>query len=199
MSTSVNETTHMVHNYDLEGAINALQDSGLILYPTDTLWGIGCDATDATAVNRVYNLKQQERSNPFILLVGSLEMLKEYVVHLHPRLETLLIYHLRPLTIIFDQAKNLPSICTGTDGSVAIRLVQDPYCKALINAYGRPLVGTSANVSDEPFPSNFGSISSTIIQGVDYVVKHRQNEKVAGQPSVIVKLSDKEELIFLRD
>jgi len=199
MTTSVNEKTRMVQNYDLDGALSALRTGGLILYPTDTIWGIGCDATNAEAVDKVYELKQSDRSTPFILLVDSLEMLRNHVAHLHPRLETLLIYHLRPLTIVFDKAINLPDITTGTDGSVAIRMIKDPFCKALISAYGHPLVATSANVNEEPFPSNFGSVSSEIIRGVDYVVKHRQNEKVNGTPSVIVKLSEKEELVFLRE
>lgn len=199
MTTSVNEKTRMVHNYDLDGALSTLQDGGLILYPTDTIWGIGCDATNAQAVDQVYELKRRDRSKPFILLVDSIEMLKNYVAHLHPRLETLLLYHVRPLTIVFDQAINLPDITKAPDGSVAIRMIQDPFCKDLIKACGFPLVATSANISDEPFPSNFGSVSSEVIRGVDYVVKHRQHEKVMGKPSVMVKLSEKEELIFLRD
>ena len=197
--TSTNEMIGMVQNYDLDGAVNTLLNGGLILYPTDTIWGIGCDATNEAAVDKVYELKKRDRSKPLIILVDSISMLKQYVAHLHPRIETLLTYHVRPLTVVYENAINLPANLTGADNSIAIRIVKDPFCNALISAFGRPLVSTSANVSNEPFPSNFGSVSSEIIQGVDYVVKHRQNEKVNGQPSVMVKLSDKEELIFLRD
>ena len=199
LMTTSNEMTCMVQNYDLDGAVNALLNGGLVLYPTDTLWGIGCDATDPIAVENVYRLTRRDRSKPLIILVDSIAMLKQYVAHLHPRIETLLIHHVRPLTVVYDKAINLPSNLVGKDGSIAIRIVLDPYCKALISAFGRPLVSTSANVSNAPFPTNFGSVSSEIIQGVDFVVKHRQNEKVNGEPSVIVKLSDKEELIFLRE
>lgn len=199
LMTSTNEMTCMVQNYDLDGAVKTLLNGGLILYPTDTIWGIGCDATNAKSVDQVYDLKRRDRSKPLIILVDSIAMLRNYVAHLHPRLETLLIYHVRPLTVVYEHAINLPANLVGKDGSIAIRIVQDPYCKALISAFGRPLVSTSANISNEPFPSNFGSVSSEIIQGVDYVVKHRQHEKVNGKPSVMVKLSDKEELIFLRD
>jgi len=190
----------MTLDYDLRPIIETLEAGGLILYPTDTIWGIGCDATDPVAVEKVFNLKNRPRHKPFILLVSSIQMLKNYVEQLHPRLETLLIYHERPLTIIYDQAKNLPSNAIADGGSVGIRLVQDPFCKALIENFGKPVVGTSANISDQPFPNNFGEVSSAVIQGVDCVVKYRQADKEKRQPSVIARLNDpvRGELEFLR-
>lgn len=199
MTTFTNEISCMVHNYDLDGAIHKLDQGGLILYPTDTIWGIGCDATNPTAVSRVYDLKKRDHSKSFVILVDSIHMLKQYVDHLHPRIETLLLYHLRPLTVIYNQGVNLAENASALDGSVAIRIVKDPFCRALINTFDRPLIATSANINNEPFPANFGEVSSEIIQGVDYVVKHRQHEKGLGQPSVIVRLSDKDELIFIRE
>lgn len=198
--TLATEIDHMTQDYNLRPIIDTLETGGLILYPTDTIWGVGCDATDPIAVEKVFALKNRPRHKPFILLVSSIEMLRNYVEHLHPRIETLLIYHNRPLTIIYEKAKNLPSNAIADTGSVGIRLVQDPFCNQLIENFGKPLVGTSANISDEPFPNHFGEVSSAIIQGVDYVVKHRQGEKEMGQPSVIARLNDpvKGELEFLR-
>lgn len=176
-----------------------LNDDGLILYPTDTIWGLGCDATNQVAVERVYNLKERDRSKPFVLLVDGIEMLKEYVESLHPRVETLMMYHKRPLTVIYDKAKNLPPNAVGPGGSVAIRVAMDPFCQRLIKSLGKPLVASSANISNEPFPSIFGEISSAIIQGVDYVARHRRNDKSPKEPSVIVKFDGDGELTFIRE
>jgi L-threonylcarbamoyladenylate synthase len=189
----------MAQNYNLEPIISTLEKGGIILYPTDTIWGIGCDATNAEAVEAVFALKERDRSKPFVLLVSSIDMLKQYVRYVHPRVETLLAHHTRPLTIIYDKAMNLPPNAAGPDGSVAIRISQDDFCQNLIRAFGKPLVATSANISDEPFPKHFGEISSTVIERVDYVVKYRQMEKDLGQPSVIAKLSEDEELVFFRE
>lgn len=200
MLTLANDTLCMTHDYNFDSVIETLDSGGIILFPTDTIWGIGCDATDPVAVEKIFALKNRPRHKPFILLVSSIEMLQNYVEHLHPRLETLLLYHQRPLTIIYDKAKNLPSNAHADGGSVGIRLVQDDFCKQLIENFGKPLVGTSANISDEPFPNHFGEISSAVIQGVDFVVRHRQGEKNMGAPSVIARMTDplKGELEFLR-
>lgn len=201
MFALANETDCMTDDYKLNPIQTTLNEGGLILYPTDTIWGIGCDATNPEAVEKVYELKNRDRSKPFVLLVSSIDMLKNYVEHVHPRVETLLTHHLQPLTFIYDKAQNLPDCVLGPGGSVAIRIPQDDYCKTLIEEFGKPLVATSANISDEPFPRYFGEISSQVIQGVDFVEKHRQGDKTMGAPSVIAKLSDpvKAELVFLRD
>lgn len=183
---------------NLEKITTVLSEGGLILYPTDTIWGIGCDATNPEAVQKIFELKQRPKDKPFVLLVDSIEMLKDYVEHVHPRIETLLIHHVQPLTIIYDKAKNLPNIAFAKEGSVAIRIVLDSFCKELIQRFGKPLVASSANISDRPFPANFGGISSDVIMGVDYVVKWKQGEKKLNQPSVIARLTEKEELEFLR-
>ena len=199
-ATSTNATACMVQDYDLEGAIASLRSGDLILYPTDTIWSIGCDATNTRAIERIIKLKRAASASlHFEILVDSLQMLKHYVNHLHPRLETLLVYHVRPLTVVLDQARNLPANLITNDGSIAIRVVQDQYCRELIKAFGHPIVATFANVIDDPIPAHFGAISSEILQGVDYVSKFRQHEKNHGQPSVMVRLSDQDELLFLRD
>lgn len=200
MITLIDETISMTHNYDLNPIIETLEKGGSILYPTDTIWGLGCDATNAEAVDNIFRIKNRDRSKPFILLVSSVEMLKNYIEHLHPRIETLLQFHVRPLTIIYEKAKNLPPISISQNGSVGIRIPNDDYCKELINAYGKPLVATSANISDEPFPSYFGEISSAVLMQVDFVAKHRQKEKNMNAPSVIARVTNpiSAELEFLR-
>jgi len=176
-----------------------LAQGGLILLPTDTIWGIGCDACNTNAVEKVFDLKQRDRSKPFILLADSVAMVKKYVHQVHPRIDTLLMYHQRPLTVIYEQARNLPSNVIAQDGSVAFRVPQDAFCRALIQSYGRPIVATSANISNEPFPAKFGEISSAVIQGVDYVIKNPRKEEIATEPSVIVRLDKRGELEFIRE
>ena len=190
----------MEYDAHVAPALHALRRGGLLLFPTDTIWGIGCDATNAAAVRDIYTLKDRPLDKPCVLLVDSLTMLQRYVGEVHPRIETLLLHHLRPLTIIYEQAQHLPPIAKAQDGSVAIRVVQDRFCRRLINLFDRPIVGTSANVSSQPFPTRFGEIRSDIIQGCDHVVRYRQTERDLDQPSVIARLPDptRPELEFLR-
>lgn len=199
MQTFTNQNTYMVQNYYLEPVIATLESGGLILYPTDTTWGIGCDATNAAAIDKVSRLKNQANAGPFVLLVASIEMLKHYVVEIHPRVETLLLFHARPLTVIYKDAKNLPPNACGADGSVAVRIPQDVLCKSLLEEFGKPIVATTANIGGMPIPKHFGEISSDVIMGVDYVVKYRTLDKEMGEPSVLARLSDDEELEFLRE
>ncbi|MCB0571964.1 MAG: Sua5/YciO/YrdC/YwlC family protein [Phaeodactylibacter sp.] len=199
MTTFTNERATMVQNYDLDNALAVLHQGGLILYPTDTVWSIGCDATQPVAVSRLLQLKRADSASGMEILVNSLEMLRQYVGHLHPRIETLLLYHVRPLTVRYEKGRNLPGILLDTDGSVSIRLVQDAYCAGLIENLGRPLVATPADLRKGYFPINFGAISSDVIERVDYVARHRRSDKSPAQPSVMVQLSLKDELEFLRD
>jgi len=199
MNIPVQTTNNYFLRDNLEEVLATLTNDGIILYPTDTIWGIGCDACNPTAIERIYNLKKRDRSKPFVLLVDSVDMLKNYVEQLPPRIETLLAFHTRPLTVIYDKGYNLPDNAMANTGSVAIRLVQDEFCKQLIHTFNRPLVATSANISDAPFPSNFGEISSEVIQGVDYVFHHRRDDKTQHEPSVIVKYNEKGDLVFIRE
>jgi len=199
MATYTNEKIRMVQEYDTKGALVTLQQGGIILYPTDTIWSIGCDATNTQAIEKVYQIKQKDSARGFEILVNSLQMLRDYVVHLHPKLETLLVYHMRPLTVVFDKPRNLPANAIAPDGTVAIRVVQDEFCRSLITELGKPLLAAFATKHEGTFPVNFGAISSEIIEQVDYVVKFRQNEKMIHEPSVMVKLSRRDELVFLRE
>lgn len=196
--TNVELPTSIWSDDQIADLTKGLLNGDIILFPTDTIWGIGCDATDPVSVQRIYNLKKRTPDKPYVLLVDSIEMIKNYVHSVHPRIETLLGYHTRPLTVVYPGAKNLPDISVAQDGSVAIRIVQDAFCRALIRAVGRPLVATSANVSNQPFPGNFGEISSEILSGVDQVVRLRQDEKSLGKPSVMITVDKAGEIIFLR-
>lgn len=201
MLTLANDIVCMKHFDELDPILTILNKGGLILYPTDTTWSIGCDATNANAIDRIFDLKQRDKNKPFVVLVSSLEMLAKYVEHLHPRIETLLVYHQRPLTIIYDNAKNLPDSVQTQDGRVGIRLVQDPFCKAMIDAFGKPIISSAANIGAVPLPTHFGEISSAVITGVNYVVRHRRQDRNMEQPSVIARMMDdgSGELEFLRE
>jgi len=188
----------MFGNDSFQDIKSILEEDGLILYPTDTIWGIGCDATNERAVERVFQLKQRDPAKTFVLLVDSLEMLKDYVEQVPPKIETLLAFHTRPLTVVYDQAKKLAPNTVAADGSIAIRIASNLFCKQLIQAFGKPLVATSANISNEPFPKNFGAISSEVIKGVDYVVRLNQENITFGEPSVIIRYADGE-VKFLRE
>ena len=184
---------------DLTEIAKILRDGGVICAPTDTIWGLSCDATNPAAVERISEIKQRPPEKGYVVLVSDLEMLKNHVSFVPPRLETLLDYHLRPLTIIYDEGENLPKSVLGPNGSVAIRIVRDDFCKELIEKLGRPIVSTSANVSNEPFPKNFGGIASNVLQACDYVVRHRQGDSAIGEPSTIGRLDAFQELEFLRE
>ena len=189
----------MVQNYDLESALETIRAGGLLLYPTDTVWSVGCDATNLRAVGRIRQLKQTDDALGLEILVSSIDMLRRYVAHLHPRIETLLLYHFRPLTVVYKQGRNLPNSILAEDGQVAIRLVQDEYCRELINRMGKPLVATEADLRQGYYPDNFGAISSDVIERVDYVSQHRRSDKIPAQPSVMARLSFRDELEFLRE
>ena len=190
----------MFENEKFLEILTALRQGDVILYPTDTIWGIGCDATNETAVHRISEIKSRQPERGYILLVDSLTMLKKYVGEIHPRVETLLAYHSRPLTIIYDESSGLASNVLAPDGSVGIRITQDPFCRELIKQLGKPIVSTSANQSGQPFPSHYGEVSSDILEKVDLVVKYKQDNKEHGEPSVIARFNpDQEELDFLRE
>ncbi|MCB0529945.1 MAG: threonylcarbamoyl-AMP synthase [Saprospiraceae bacterium] len=184
---------------DISEIVRLLENGGLICYPTDTVWGIGCDATNEEAIERITALKGRTPDKGYIMLVSDLEMLKQYVPKIHPRLETLLSFHQRPLTVIYDRSTGLPASVKAPDGSVAMRVAQDEFCRELIATFGKPLISTSANKSGEPFPPTYGAISSEILGNVDYVVKYRQDDKEQHEPSSIARLDRHQELEFLRD
>jgi len=174
-----------------------LKEGGVILFPTDTIWGLGCDIGNSDAIKKIYTIKNRPRNKPFIILVSDIEMLKEYIDDIHPRIETLLLYHKRPLTIIYKKGKNLHPILT-KKGSVAIRVVQENVIADFIKAYGKPLVSSSANIAGEPFPETFNEISIEVKNAVDYIFKYKQTDNSTAQPSTIATYNKKGKLKFLR-
>jgi L-threonylcarbamoyladenylate synthase len=169
-------------------SINVLTKGGIILYPTDTVWGIGCDATNPKAVDRIYKLKKRSGIKGLIALVNDSEMLKEYVNNI-PDIAWDLINSLKqPTTIIYPEAKKLAKNLIGTDKSVAIRIVNDEFCKQMITLFGKPIVSTSANISGEITPLLFSNIPKEIIKSVDYVVNWDQSKIKQLKASTIIKL-----------
>lgn len=184
---------------DISEIASLLEKGSIICYPTDTVWGIGCDALHESSVERISDLKGRVPEKGYVILVSSIEMLKRFVPKMPPRLETLLAHHQRPLTMIYSETQGLPNWVKAPDGSAAIRVATDEFCRELIEAFGGPIISTSANKSGQPFPPTFGGISSEILVGVDYVVKYRQDDREPAEPSSIAFLDRYQELEFIRE
>ena len=174
---------------EIENAIAALKKGGLILYPTDTVWGIGCDATHPNAIERIYNLKKRLNDNSLICLVADLNMLEQYVEKVPKAAYDVLKFSVTPTTIVYDDPIRISENLIAADNSLAIRIADDEFCKKLIRKFRRPLVSTSANISGEKTPSNFQEISKEILEGVDYVVNLQQAKK-SDKPSTIIKIKN---------
>ncbi|MBL0102765.1 MAG: threonylcarbamoyl-AMP synthase [Bacteroidetes bacterium] len=173
---------------EIKKANEVIRNGGIILYPTDTIWGIGCDATNEKAVEKIYNLKKREESKSMILLLDAEGRLLQYVKDVPDQAYDLIEVSDKPLTIIYDDAKNLPSNLIAADGSIAIRICKDEFCKNLIGQMRKPLVSTSANLSGEKSPATFDDISEEIKNGVDHIVNWRQHERQSGQASEIIRI-----------
>ena len=198
MTTFTKRTTSlMVHGKDLDNSLATLNNEGLLLFPTDTIWSIGCDATDEIATRRLLRLKPNDQ--PLEIIVDSVEMLREYVLHLHPRIETLLCYHARPLSIVFKEVKNLADVLINHPYPIAFRLCQDDYCRQLISAFGKPVLTTAATLTSDKIPASFGSICSDVFSVVDYISKFRQETNNMEGPAVMVAFDYNGELSFLRE
>ncbi len=175
-----------------------LQSGGIIIFPTDTIWGIGCNALDEKAVERIYAIKKRSKDKPMPVLMDTYMRLLTHVEQVHPKATALIDYHQRPLTIIYDKGKNLPDSVLAPDGSIGLRIVKDEFCKALIAAADCPLIATSANYSGDPSPQNFSEINHDFLKEADYVVRHRQHEIQLNSPSTMLKIKQDGELVFLR-
>lgn len=189
-----------VDTKEIQTLCHIMQEGGTILYPTDTIWGLGCDALQINAVQKIFALKQRPQNKALILLMHSLEQLEYFVERVPPKASKLVEYYERPLTIVYKKPRHLPQEILAADGSIAIRVTRDPFCKALIEQLDRPLISTSANISGAPFPKAYTDIDPRLIQGVDHVANHRQDEpRREIQPSAIVVLNEKDELQFVRE
>lgn len=178
--------------------VRVLGSGGTILYPTDTIWGIGCDATNAKAVSKIYRIKVREPGKSLIILVDSIATLKLYVDELPPMAIELMDSIPGPLTIIYPKGKNLAKNVLAADGSIAIRIPADDFCQKLLAAFGKPITSTSANISGDPSPMTFGKISPKIFEMVDYVVKTNQSGISAPKASTIIKIKPDGDIQIIR-
>lgn len=183
---------------DIENALKTLQSGGVILYPTDTIWGLGCDATNPNAVEKIYRIKQRIESKSLIILINSFEQLDNYVDKIPEVAYDLLKCIENPVTVIYSNAKNLASNVIAGDGTIGIRIVKEEFCINLISRFGKPIVSTSANISGEESPVIFSHISKEIISNVDYIVKYRQETFSQSKPSTIIRLMETGEYIIIR-
>lgn len=186
------------NDHDIQECVKTLEAGGLILYPTDTVWGIGCDATNTDAVSKIFQLKKRVDSKAMIVLVQDERVILRYVEESDLQIFDYIKGIHKPTTVIYQNAKNLATNLIAPDGSVAIRICNDVFCKALIKEFGKPIVSTSANISGYPTPLCFNDISLDIIEGVQYVVKTRQDETDLKQPSSVIKWDKEGNLIIIR-
>ena len=185
---------------DLQQALKVLREGGVILYPTDTVWGIGCDATNAQAVARVYAIKKRVDSKAMLVLLDGAGKLQGYMDKVPETAWMLLEANegQRPMTIIYPRARNLAPNLLAEDGSIGIRITEEAFSKALCEQLHRPLVSTSANISGEPAAKLFSEISPEILEAVDYVCLFRREDNSPAQPSSIIKIDDKERINIIR-
>ena len=202
MNRKVMEQTARYDSEDLREAVRVLREGGIILYPTDTVWGIGCDATNAAAVERIYRLKRRQDSKAMLCLLDGAGKLQGYVKQIPSvawdLLESTGEPEQRPLTIIYPGAKNVAENLLAEDGSLGIRITEEPFSKNLCAMLRHPLVSTSANISGEPAARSFREISEEIKQGVDYICRFRQKDPCKGKPSSIIKLGVNNEVEVIR-
>lgn len=182
-----NTIIYMHFEKDIENCLEVLRNGGLILYPTDTVWGIGCDATNEIAVNKIYKLKQRNDEKAMIVLVAEERDIMQCVaapdLSLFDYLETMV----KPTTVIYEGALGFADNLVAQDGSIAIRICKDEFCRHLLKRFRKPIVSTSANISGMPAPKTFQDIGEGIKNGVDYIVHHRQNDNNPAEPSSLIK------------
>lgn len=188
----------MVFADKLHDIINCLEANGVILYPGDTTWSIGCSSASSEAMQRIQQIVNDADDKALTLVVDSLEMLKR-CVHIHPRIETLHMYHERPFTVVYPDPIDLPDHVLALDGSVPIRIATDLYVQKIVNLLGVPLACTGAHLYGAPYPEMFQDVDSAIVEQVDYICKHRHDDDNFTEPSVLATYDNDGDLVFLRD
>ena len=184
-------------NQEILNAYEVIQKGGIILYPTDTVWGIGCDATNPEAVAKIYKLKQRAETQSMIVLMNGEKMIYNVFKDIPEVAWQIIDLSEDPITLVLDKPRNVAANLIAPDQTLGIRVVKEPFCFKLIEKMKKPLVSTSANISGQPTPKSFKEISPEIIKGVDYVVNlHR--EKLAGKPSRIIKLTNDSQVKVIR-
>ncbi len=188
----------MLIDDDIDACIMTLKKGGLILYPTDTVWGIGCDAQNEEAVSKIYALKNRNEQKSMIILVAE----ESEILNYSSRENHIIFDYIKgvekPTTVIYEDAKNLAKNLLAPDGSVGIRIVKDKFCKQLIKSFGKPIVSTSSNVSGYPPPTLFSDVDIKIKDGVDYVVRYRQDDSTIALPSTVIRLLSNGSISILR-
>jgi len=184
-------------NTEIQHIVPVLQSGGLIIFPTDTVWCIGCNALNEQAIERMYAIKKRS-TNAAVLLMESYVRLMKYVTLVHPKATALIDYHARPLTIIYNEGKDLPQSLLGEKNSIGVRITKDGFCKALIREADMPLAVMTANYAEVPFPPNYAAIDPNFLKEADYVVRYRQEEIEEYTPSTMLKIKKDGELMFLR-
>lgn len=183
---------------DIAAALKVLRDGGVILYPTDTLWGLGCDATNEEAVDRIYRIKQRKDSKSMLVLMENPALLDRYVSEVPEIAWDLIEVSTTPLTVIYPGAKNLAGNLIAADGSIGIRFTREKFTTELLKKFRKPLVSTSANISEQPSPAHFAEINPELFDQVDFVVNFRREETTPAQPSSIIRLGTGGQIEIIR-
>ena len=183
---------------DIKECVRILQQGGTILYPTDTVWGLGADAMNEAAVEKVFALKQRPKEKSMIILLADARDVLQYVAAPPPDIIAIIENFDRPTTVIYDGALGFPDNVVNKDGSIAIRVTTDPFCRALIKRFRGPIISTSANISGASTPAIHKMIDPAILDGVDYAVKYRQDDDTITAPSRLVRMNDDGEITVLR-
>ena len=182
---------------EIKNSLKMLKQKEILLYPTDTVWGIGCDATSEEAVAKVFEIKQRSESKSLVILVDGFEMLQKYIPKVPKAVIELLSKTKKPTTIIYDNPVGLAKNVVASDNTVAIRIVQNEFCRELIHLFGKPIVSTSANISGNSTPKSFDEIENSIIESVDYAV-NLQREEVNEKSSTILKIAKNGDIEVIR-
>jgi L-threonylcarbamoyladenylate synthase len=178
----------MIFDEDIRQSLETLRNGGIILYPTDTIWGLGCDATNAIAVEKIFSIKEREANKSLLVLVNGEQMLERYVAEIPEIALELNSVADTPITIIYPKGKNLAYGVCSDDGSIGIRICNEEFCNELIARFRKPIVSTSANFSGKPSPRHFGEIEKALTAKADYIVKYRQDDRQACSASPVIKI-----------
>jgi L-threonylcarbamoyladenylate synthase len=189
---SLFSTQHMDFDNDIEKSLDTLRRGGLILYPTDTVWGIGCDATNEDAVQKIYTLKKRSDQKAMIVLVADERDILQYVASPDLAVFDYIKQNPKPVTVIYQGALGLADNLVAAEGSIAIRICNEMFCQHLLRRFKKPIVSTSANISGQPAPGIFMDISNDIKDGVDYIVQYRRDDSTKREPSSVIKWTNGE-------
>jgi L-threonylcarbamoyladenylate synthase len=183
---------------EIKRAVSTLKKGGIILYPTDTVWGLGCDATNENALLKIYELKQRPKNKGFIVLMKDIEQLQSHTQYIPEKAINLISFYDKPVTIIYNNIKNLAPLVYYEDMSLAVRIPRNTFLHTLIQEFGKPISSTSANLSGKPTPSFYNEIDEKIVTSVDYVFNYQRDDQEAKTPSRIIKFDENDELIVIR-